>query len=76
MSDMFEMVSAIANPTPKPERWKSVGDRAMVKGKYTICQYGYKPNEDYALFGSGPQSLGNAKTYQELMEKVEEFDDQ
>lgn len=66
MTDMFEMVEQMA--APKKEVWRAVGERAMVKGKFTICQYGNKPDEDYALFGSGPEMLAHGKTYQEMMD--------
>lgn len=69
MSDIFAMVAEMA--APKKLVWESRGERAMVKGKFTICQYGYKPNEDYALFGAGPEMLAHGKTYQEMMDIAE-----
>ena len=69
MSDMFAMVEAMAKP--KKEFWRSVGEKAMVRGEYTICQYGEKPNEDYALFGRGPEMLAHGKTHQEMMDEAD-----
>ena len=43
----------------------------MKRGEFTICQYGNKPNEDYALFGSGPEMLAHGKTYQEMIEEAD-----
>ena len=69
MTDIFDMVAQMA--APKKEVWKAVGERAMVRGKFTICQYGNKPNEDYALFGAGPEMLAHGKTYQEMIEEAD-----
>jgi len=69
MPDMFDMVAQMA--APKKEVWKSVGERAMVRGQFTICQYGNKPTEDYALFGAGPEMLAHGKTYQEMMDEAD-----
>ena len=43
----------------------------MKRGEFTICQYGNKPNEDYALFGAGPEMLAHGKTYQEMMDEAD-----
>ena len=75
MADMFDLVAQMA--APKKDIWRRVegsDDRAMVRGKYSICQYGNKPNEDYALFGAGPESLGHSKSYQELMDLADQLD--
>ena len=72
MTDMFDMVTQMAEP--KQEGWRRVegsDDRAMRRGQFTICQYGNKPNEDYALFGAGPEMLSHGKTYQEMIEEAD-----
>ena len=54
--------------------WRRVegsGERAMRRGQFTICQYGNKQNEDYALFGAGPEMLAHGKTYQEMMDEAD-----
>lgn len=67
-----EQVEKVEIKKPRP-RWSALNDRAMKCGEYTICKYGIEPNEDFGLFGSGPEMLAHAKTYRELMNKVEEL---
>ena len=56
-----------------PERWKSIDNRAMRRGQFTICMYGEPPEEEFALFGAGPEMLAHGKTYREMMEKADEL---
>jgi len=81
MADMFDMVARMAaaapeTPAPKREPWRSVDEWAMTRGKFSIAQYGIKPNADYGLFGSGPEMLGHSKDYRELMALADKFDKQ
>lgn len=69
MSDMFSMVEEMA--AQKADEWIPVGDRARVRGKHTICQYGTPPNVDYALFGSGPEMLAHGKSFRGMMEEAD-----
>ena len=43
----------------------------MVKGKFTICEYGFKPDVDYTLFGAGPDAIAHDKDFRVLMKIAE-----
>ena len=65
--------NACCTDSKQRDPWRRVGDRAMKRGEFTICQYGNKPNEDYALFGAGPEMLAHGKTYQEMMDEADKL---
>ena len=74
MNDLLETACcADSKPEEQIGAWKRKGDRAMTKGKFTICEYGFKPNVDYGLFGAGPEMLAHDTDFRVLMAKAEEM---
>lgn len=47
----------------------------MTRGKYSIAQYGRKPNATYALFGEGPAVLAHGKDYRAPMARADELEE-
>ena len=79
MADMFEMVEKMraghaAQPPPARTPWRSVGERAMVRGVFTIAKYGNPPNVDYGLFGEGPAMLAHDPDYRVLMDLADKLE--
>ena len=69
MKDAFD--TACCTESTQTTTWQRKGDRAMVKGQFTICEYGFKPDVDYGLFGAGPNMIAHDKDFRVLMEIAE-----
>lgn len=56
------------------DRWKSIGDRAMRRGQFTITKYGEGATVQYGLYGSGPEMLAHDADYRVLMARADELE--